>query len=191
VAVAVVVQAIKSACSSCVMPLVMLTFSSYALQRSLRCIIVFRGINSISMDAKGRMALPARYRETVMVASAGRLVVTIDMRESCLLVYPLSEWEIVQAKLEGLSNMNAQARLLQRLLIGHATDLELDSAGRLLLPTMLREYAGLQKKLVLVGQGNKIEVWSADHWQQRLDDWLQAGVAAMNDNAEFFQDLSL
>ena len=87
--------------------------------------------------------------------------------------------------------MDAQARLLQRLLIGHATDLELDSAGRLLLPTMLREYAGLQKKLVLVGQGNKIEVWSADHWQQRLDDWLQAGVAAMNDNAEFLQDLSL
>ncbi|NCF43577.1 MAG: division/cell wall cluster transcriptional repressor MraZ [Proteobacteria bacterium] len=152
---------------------------------------MFRGINSISMDAKGRMALPARYRETVMVASAGRLVVTIDMRESCLLVYPLSEWEVVQAKLEGLSNMNAQARLLQRLLIGHATDLELDSAGRLLLPTMLREYASLQKKLVLVGQGNKIEVWSADHWQQRLDDWLQEGVAAMNSNAEFFQDLSL
>ena len=80
------------------------------------------------MDAKGRMALPARNRETVMVASEGRLVVTIDMRESCLLVYPLNEWETVQAKLEGLSNINPQARLLQRLLIGHATDLELDSA---------------------------------------------------------------
>ena len=72
--------------------------------------------------------LLARNRETVMVASEGRLVVTIDMRESCLLVYPLNEWETVQAKLEGLSNINPQARLLQRLLIGHATDLELDSA---------------------------------------------------------------
>lgn len=143
------------------------------------------------MDAKGRMALPARIRETVMVASEGRLVVTIDMRESCLLVYPLNEWETVQAKLEGLSNINPQARLLQRLLIGHATDLELDSAGRLLLPAMLRDYAGLEKKLVLVGQGNKIEIWSADHWQSRLGQWLEEGAAAITNNGELFDGLSV
>jgi len=143
------------------------------------------------MDAKGRMALPGRYRETVMVASEGRLVVTIDMRESCLLVYPLNEWETVQAKLESLSNINPQARLLQRLLIGHATDLELDSAGRLLLPAMLRDYAGLEKKLVLVGQGNKIEIWSANHWQNRLDQWLEEGAAAMTNNGELFDGLSV
>ena len=125
------------------------------------------------------MALPGRNRETVMVASEGRLVVTIDMRESCLLVYPLNEWETVQAKLESLANINPQARLLQRLLIGHATDLELDSAGRLLLPAMLRDYASLEKKLVLVGQGNKLEIWSADHWQNRLNQWLDEGAAAM------------
>lgn len=143
------------------------------------------------MDAKGRMALPARNRETVMVASEGRLVVTIDMRESCLLVYPLNEWETVQAKLEGLSNINPQARLLQRLLIGHATDLELDSAGRLLLPAMLRDYAGLEKKLVLVGQGNKIEIWSAEHWQSRLDQWLEEGAAVIANNGELFDGLSV
>ena len=143
------------------------------------------------MDAKGRMALPARNRETLMVASEGRLVVTIDMRESCLLVYPLNEWETVQAKLEGLSNINPQARLLQRLLIGHATDLELDSAGRLLLPAMLRDYAGLEKKLVLVGQGNKIEIWSAEHWQSRLDQWLEEGAAVIANNGELFDGLSV
>ena len=143
------------------------------------------------MDAKGRMALPGRNRETVMVASEGRLVVTIDMRESCLLAYPLNEWETVQAKLESLSNINPQARLLQRLLIGHATDLELDSAGRLLLPAMLRDYAGLKKKLVLVGQGNKIEIWSAEHWQNRLDQWLEEGAAAMTNNGELFDGLSV
>lgn len=137
------------------------------------------------------MALPGRSRETVLVASEGRLVVTIDMRESCLLVYPLNEWETVQAKLESLSNINPQARLLQRLLIGHATDLELDSAGRLLLPAMLRDYAGLEKKLVLVGQGNKIEIWSADHWQNRLDQWLEEGAAAMANNCELFDGLSV
>ena len=137
------------------------------------------------------MALPGRNRETVMVASEGRLVVTIDMRESCLLVYPLNEWETVQAKLESLSNINPQARLLQRLLIGHATDLELDSAGRLLLPAMLRDYASLEKKLVLVGQGNKLEIWSADHWQNRLDQWLEEGATALTNNAELFDGLSV
>lgn len=152
---------------------------------------MFRGINSVTLDAKGRMALPGRNRETVMVASEGRLVVTIDMRESCLLVYPLNEWETVQAKLESLSNINPQARLLQRLLIGHATDLELDSAGRLLLPAMLRDYASLEKKLVLVGQGNKLEIWSADHWQNRLNQWLDEGAAAMTNNAELFDGLSV
>ena len=142
------------------------------------------------MDAKGRMALPARYRDAVAVASGGRVVVTIDMRESCLLLYPLAEWELVQSKLERLSNINPQTRLLQRLLIGHATDLELDAAGRLLLPPMLRDFAGLTKKLVLVGQGNKIEIWSSDHWQQRLDLWLEEG-AALLDSETLFDGLSV
>ena len=146
---------------------------------------MFRGISSVTMDAKGRMALPARYRDAVAVASDGRIVVTIDMRESCLLLYQLAEWELVQGKLENLYNINPQARLLQRLLIGHATDLELDAAGRLLLPSMLRDFGGLKKKLVLVGQGNKIEIWSADHWQQRLDLWREEGAALLDSEALF------
>ena len=152
---------------------------------------MFRGINSVTLDPKGRMGLPARHRETVMVVSEGRIVITIDMRESCLLLYPLSEWEAVQAKLEGLSNINPQARLLQRLLIGHAADLELDAAGRLLLPAMLRDYACLDKKLVLVGQGNKIEIWSADHWQPQLEQWRAEGASAMSENSQLFDGLSV
>ena len=152
---------------------------------------MFRGINSVTLDPKGRMGLPARHRETVMVVSEGRIVVTIDMRESCLLLYPLSAWEAVQAKLEGLSNINSQARLLQRLLIGHAADLELDAAGRLLLPAMLRDYACLATKLVLVGQGNKIEIWSADHWQQQLEYWREEGASAMSQNSQLFDGLSV
>ena len=152
---------------------------------------MFRGINSVTLDPKGRMGLPARHRETVMVVSEGRIVITIDMREACLLLYPLSEWEAVQAKLEGLSNINSQARLLQRLLIGHAADLELDAAGRLLLPAMLRDYACLDKKLVLVGQGNKIEIWSADHWQQQLEHWRTEGASAMSENSQLFDGLSV
>ncbi len=152
---------------------------------------MFRGINSVTLDPKGRMGLPARHRETVMVVSEGRIVVTIDTREACLLLYPLSAWEAVQAKLEGLSNINSQARLLQRFLIGHAADLELDAAGRLLLPAMLRDYACLTKKLVLVGQGNKIEIWSADHWQQQLEYWREEGASAMSQNSQLFDGLSV
>ena len=130
------------------------------------------------------MAVPARFREAVLASSEGAVVLTIDTREKCLLMYPLPEWEAVQAKLESLSNIAAQARLLQRLLIGHATDLDLDAQGRVLLPAMLREYAGLEKRLVLVGQGNKIEIWSEQRWQSQMDAWLAAGGDLL-DNEDF------
>lgn len=137
------------------------------------------------------MALPARFREPVVVAAASKLVVTIDMRERCLLMYPLPEWEIVQRKLEGLSNIRPEARLLQRLLIGHATDLELDGSGRMLLPTMLREYAALTKGLVLVGQGNKIEIWADDVWKSRMEDWLSDNTTALLADGDEFTGLSV
>jgi MraZ protein len=152
---------------------------------------MFRGINSATLDGKGRMALPARHRESVAAVSEGRLVVTIDMREKCLLMYPLPEWEVVQRKLESLSNIGEQARLLQRLLIGHATDLELDGQGRVLLPQMLRSYAALEKKLVLVGQGNKIEIWSDSLWQSRMNTWLSDGAGELLANGDEFTGLSV
>ena len=100
---------------------------------------MFRGINSATLDGKGRMALPTRFRESLMVASEGKIVVTIDTGEKCLLLYPLYEWEIVQRKLEGLPNIIENARRLQRLLIGHATDVEMDGQGRIaVLGTVLR-----------------------------------------------------
>jgi MraZ protein len=137
------------------------------------------------------MALPGRSRETVQLASAGNIVVTIDMRERCLLLYPLAEWEVVQRKLEGLSNIDPQARRLQRLLIGHATDLSLDSNGRVLLPSLLRDYADLDKKLVLVGQGNKVEIWSADQWQERMAHWLSEDESALLQDSDAFTGLSV
>lgn len=152
---------------------------------------MFRGINNATLDAKGRMALPAKNRDTLVACGDGRVVATIDMRETCLLLYPLAEWEVVQSKLEGLSNINPQARLLQRLLIGHATDLDLDANGRILLPGMLREYAQLQKKLVLVGQGNKIEIWAEDHWRTQMQNWLQDSPANLITDGDGFTGLSV
>lgn len=146
---------------------------------------MFRGINSVTLDGKGRMALPTRFRESVLLAAEGRIVVTIDMREQCLLLYPLPEWEVVQHKLESLPNIGETARRLQRLLIGHATDIDMDGQGRLLLPGVLRKYADLEKKLVLVGQGNKLEIWSADHWQERMSTWLSEESSLQTDGDEF------
>ena len=152
---------------------------------------MFRGISNASLDAKGRMALPARNRDAVAAVSDGNMIVTIDVRERCLLLYPLPEWEVVQRKLESLSNINPEARLLQRLLIGHATDLELDGSGRLLLPGLLRTYAELKKKLVLVGQGNKIEIWAQDKWQESMQGWLDQGASSLLNNGDSFTGLSV
>ena len=137
------------------------------------------------------MAVPARFREVVLLDSSGELVVTIDMRERCLLMYPLSQWEVVQDKLERLSNIGPQARLLQRLLIGHATDLNLDAQGRLLVPSILREYGEISKKVVLVGQGNKIEIWSDEHWQVQMKNWLSDGADELLSGGDDFTGLSV
>ncbi len=151
---------------------------------------MFRGITSVNLDAKGRMALPLRHREALPDGD-GRLVVTIDSRERCLLLYPLREWEAVQARLEALSNMKRSARVLQRLLIGHATDVELDTNGRVLLPPKLREFAGMAKKLVLLGQGNKVEIWSEELWQPRLSQWLVERSGDVVDDGDDFTGLSV
>ncbi|MDP6376785.1 MAG: division/cell wall cluster transcriptional repressor MraZ [Pseudomonadales bacterium] len=152
---------------------------------------MFRGISSAKLDAKGRMALPVRLRGPVDVRCEGKLVLTIDMRERCLLLYPLPEWEIVQRKLEGLPNINPDARLLQRLLIGHATDIELDANSRLLIPPKLREFAGLQKTLILAGQGNKLEIWAEESWNGGVDDWLDQARSRLATDGDAFTGLSV
>ena len=134
-----------------------------------RPMTIFRGISSAKLDSKGRMSVPARFRERLVAAGGGKLVVTVDMLEKCLLLYPLPEWETVQQKLDALPNMRPETRWLQRILIGHATDLELDANGRVLLPAPLRDHGRLEKTLVLVGQGNKIEIWAQDTWRTRVD----------------------
>jgi MraZ protein len=132
---------------------------------------LFRGVNSLNLDTKGRMAMPMRYRQRLADCCAGQLVITVD-RDHCLLMYPLPEWEEIERKLVKLPSFNKQARRLQRLLIGHATEVELDGAGRLLLPPLLREFAGLDKSIVLIGQGNKFELWDEALWNERRDVWL-------------------
>lgn len=137
---------------------------------------MFRGVNAINVDAKGRVALPTRYRDLVQALCKGQMIATIDTEEQCLLLYPLDEWEAIEKKIEALPSFNPAARRIQRLLIGHAVEVELDGQGRLLLPSKLREYAQLDKKVVLIGQGKKFEVWSESLWESRRQEWLAEGV---------------
>jgi len=149
---------------------------------------MFRGVNNLNLDAKGRMAIPARYRDRLLESCGGRLIFTIDV-DRCLLLYPLTEWEQIEKALMSRPNMNPQVRRLQRLIVGHATDVEIDGQGRVLVPPTLREYAELQKHAVLVGQGNKFELWDEDVWARQRDAWLEDEIAG--DPAAALESLSL
>jgi len=127
---------------------------------------MFRGSSTLNLDSKGRLAVPTRHRDFLQSYCSGRLIVTADPSK-CLLIYPLPDWEPIEKKLNSLSSFNPQTRSLQRLLVGNASDVELDSAGRILVPTSLRQFAGLEKSVVLAGQGNKFEVWDEEKWQQQ------------------------
>jgi MraZ protein len=132
---------------------------------------MFRGGTPISLDNKGRFAVPAKYREGLMSFCAGRLVVTADPSK-CLLVYPQPVWEPIEQKLNSLSSFNPQIRSLQRLLVGNASDVEMDAAGRILVPPLLRQFAGLSKDVVLVGQGAKFELWDDEKWNLQIENAL-------------------
>jgi transcriptional regulator MraZ len=134
---------------------------------------MFRGATKVTVDDKGRMVIPTRHRERLREQSQGRVVVTVD-RDQCLLIYPLPEWEQIERKLMALPTLHAQSRRLQRLMVGHATDLELDGHGRLLLPPELREFARLDRHAMLVGQGGRFELWDEARWTERRDFWLKS-----------------
>ena len=135
---------------------------------------MFRGANAISLDAKGRLAMPSRYRDELLSRCAGQLIVTVDAVDPCLCVYPLTEWELIEAKLRQLPSLVEENRRLQRVLIGNAVDLELDGNGRFLVPPRLREHAGLDKHAMLVGQLNKFQLWNEDAWNALADAHLAA-----------------
>jgi MraZ protein len=134
---------------------------------------MFRGANKVTLDAKGRLAMPTRYRDRIVERSSGRLVATVDRSDRCLLIYPLPEWEEIERKLMRLPTLNPAVRRLQRLMVGHATELELDSHGRILIPPTLREYASLARDVVLIGQGSRFELWDEAQWDQSRDSWLK------------------
>lgn len=133
---------------------------------------MFRGVSSINLDEKGRLAMPTRYRAELSECCDGQLVVTVGL-DKCLLVYPLPEFEEIERKLVKLPALNKKAKRLQRLLIGHATECEMDSQGRFLISEPLRKFAQMEKRVALIGQGNKFEIWDAELWERSRDEWIE------------------
>ncbi|MBB6522738.1 division/cell wall cluster transcriptional repressor MraZ [Pseudoteredinibacter isoporae] len=132
---------------------------------------VYQGSHAINMDAKGRLAIPTSLRDSLTQACAGRLVITANTEERCLLVYPEPQWQQILPQIENLPSFNKVAARAKRLLIGYASAVEMDPAnGRISIPGPLRKYASLEKELMLVGQGKKFELWSEESWTALLDE---------------------
>lgn len=131
----------------------------------------------MTLDAKGRMAIPTKYREKLAARCDGQLVATVDL-DYCLLVYPFPDWEEIERKLMRLPSLNDQARRLQRLMVGHATEIDMDGHGRVLMSRELRDFAGLDRQAMLIGQGNKFELWDEQRWKDKRDKWIDDDKAA-------------
>ena len=152
---------------------------------------MFRGAAAVNLDAKGRVAIPTRYRAEIMEKNQGQMVCTVDIRQPCLLLYPLDEWEKIEQKLLSLSNFDPNQRRLQRVMLGYATECEMDAQGRILLSDSLRQHAKLEKGLMLVGQLNKFEIWSDTEWYAQIDEDIEIGSSAEFGASEELKMLSL
>ena len=129
---------------------------------------MFQGAAQLNLDSKGRLAIPARYRDMLLAHCEGNMVLTAHT-DNCLLFYPQSDWPPIREKLLKLSTLDPKIRALQRRLIGYAEDVVMDGAGRVLISPVLRSYAALDKRVMLVGQGNKFELWDEAHWQTQQE----------------------
>jgi len=139
---------------------------------------VFRGVSSINLDAKGRLAIPTRYRVELQESCECQMIVTVAVDDrcvgegGCLWLYPLPEWEKLELTISKLPTLNKMAGKLRRFLIGNASECEMDAQGRLLLPEKLRKFAGMEKHVVLVGQLNKFEIWNETAWTDKESEWM-------------------
>jgi MraZ protein len=150
---------------------------------------MFRGASKVTLDEKGRMVLPTRQRQRLLERSEGQLVITVD-RDACLLIYPLPDWEVIERKLMSLPALNDRSRRLQRLMVGHATELDLDGQGRVLVPPELRKFASLTRHAMLIGQGTRLELWDEALWNERREFWLKSEETATDLSTEL-ESLSL
>jgi len=147
---------------------------------------VFFGETAINLDAKGRLAVPMRYREDLKEQCGNRMVLTYSAFDSGVLwLYLEQEWQRIRDEVMALPSLNSSHRSLQRRLVGSATAVEPDGNGRILLPPSLREVAGLEKRVVLLGMGSRFEIWNENTLNQKraeeinLDETASAEMARL------------
>ena len=125
---------------------------------------MFRGRYEHAIDAKGRISIPSKFREILSEKYDDRLVITNF--DHCLVAFPYEEWSMLEQKVNSLSLVKKEAKTFMRFFYSSAIDCLIDKQGRLLIPQTLRDYANLQKDVVLVGEGRKIEIWARERWQE-------------------------
>ena len=152
---------------------------------------MFRGCSTISLDNKGRLAVPSRYRERLVCLANGNLILTLNPLDRSLWLYPQPEWELIESKLAELSDFDKQGRRAKQMMRGYATDCLLDNQGRILIPHELREYANLGKQVVILGQGNKFEIWDEKNWKELREDWLTEIGKDTGEPSDALKSLSL
>lgn len=146
---------------------------------------MFRGATQLSMDTKGRLAVPAKHRLALTAGGAGDVVLTAHPHR-CLILYPTDAWSPIEAKLTSLSSFNPQISAIQRMIVGQADVLTLDTAGRLLVNSVLRKFAKLDKEVMLVGQGTHFELWDVQAWDQQLEQLMAADNLVIPQELEGF-----
>lgn len=152
---------------------------------------MFRGANNVTLDSKNRITIPTKYREALYADYQGKMICTLHTESRCLLLYPLPEWEELEIKLSRLSDMNKSERAIKRILLGNATECELDKSGRLLLNGVLRQHANLDKNVMLVGLFNKFEIWNEADWQSEMQTGIEDIQSGELELTERLQDFSL
>ena len=143
---------------------------------------MFRGLSKLNINAGGRIAIPTKYRDEINAEHEGQMILTVDHGVRCLVLYPMAKWLDTEQALMGLPNLSETVREMKRLILGHATDVEMDGQGRIMVPAPLREYAEIDKKVSMIGQGDKFEIWSDSAWSNGRDEWVKAApVNIQND----------
>ena len=149
---------------------------------------MFQGAAQLNLDAKGRLAIPARHRDALAASADGRVVMTAHPHR-CLLLYPAAAWEPIRDKILAAPSFDTRSAAAKRVLVGNARDLEIDAAGRILTAPELRSYAGLEKQVWLVGMGSHFELWSDAGWQRQQEAATEA--LAGDEPPPGFEGLSL
>ena len=146
---------------------------------------MFQGATQINLDAKGRMSVPTKARDPLTQGGTVKLVLTAHP-EGCLLLYPLPAWEPIRAKVMAFPSLDRQSNLWKRLLVGFAEDVDPDSAGRLLISPVLRDYAHIKRQVMFVGQGSHFEIWDLEAWNAGLESLRTGGTPNVPPGMENF-----